>query len=1010
MAETHTADQSGNWNTTTTWEGDVVPLATDDVVIPEHITVTIDAAYSCKSLNLSGTLDMNGFDFSCGSLTGNGVLTNNITTPAVFTTGGGNTTVTFAGNIKGAIDLIKTGTAKFILSGVNTYSGLTIIRDGTLSLGGDESTNTIAGNIQIDGGVLDYSNAEEEQISDYSDLTINGGAFNPAARTEKIGALVINGGNLTKASNTLSITRPSAITGGTLTFSTGTASLAFSSNIVLGAATFDYTATAMGTNNIELTGTGSITYSSQNLAPAVFKNSDLGIADFQIGADKRDRVFNISKASFNEPEVQIKWNLSSGTGGASLTKIGAGTMLVTGEINYFGTTTITEGEFRLNPSINISTGTQFVLNAGQLSTTGIASGLSIISSKTLRLDASSTIDLGANQHILKFADSHGVAWNGVSLTITGWSETGGKIYFGTSASGLTTDQLAKISFTGYPGTPLLLTSGELVPSTINWIGTVNSDWANSANWSNGQVPNATTDVRIPPGLTKYPVVSEDLTADCHHLFISEGATITIESDASGSGSFILHGTFTGSGQVIYNRFMTARWHLVASPVAAGEDQPVSGFLANSVNEIYRPSTATATNNQYEMVIYREETDTWEYYEDELDAGEYFGIHPNFQNGVGYGLLRSDEGQVSFIGFPDNSDVSVPMVKSTNGWNLVGNPFTSAIKANDASGDATTNFLKVNTGNLEENYAAIYVWEEGSGYDGETNYFRVITNGTVPTTPDPVNPNTQSHIQAGQGFFVKAATNGNTVSFTRAMQSHSVATPLKSATVNNWYGLQLNVKAIDMAAHTIVSFNDDMTKGLDVTYDAGLLRSGNGLEIYSRLADDNGVDFAVQALPFSEMDKVPVPLGVDFESGGSLVFSAYVTNLPDGTQFILEDKVTGTLTNLKTDSYLVSLPANTKGTGRFYLYTGKTDFTGIDPLGNENPDIAVWVNDGLINIQGYLSGYAKAQLYDISGKLLIDLRLNDKELNHLSAHPLVKGIYILQVTDGSWKTIRKVVIN
>ncbi|WP_413999995.1 gliding motility-associated C-terminal domain-containing protein [Flavobacterium sp. W1B] len=48
----------GNWNATTTWVDGVVPLATDDVVIANGSTVTLDVDISVNSLSISGTLKL----------------------------------------------------------------------------------------------------------------------------------------------------------------------------------------------------------------------------------------------------------------------------------------------------------------------------------------------------------------------------------------------------------------------------------------------------------------------------------------------------------------------------------------------------------------------------------------------------------------------------------------------------------------------------------------------------------------------------------------------------------------------------------------------------------------------------------------------------------------------------------------------------------------------------------------------------------------------------------------
>ncbi|QBZ97863.1 InlB B-repeat-containing protein [Flavobacterium sangjuense] len=162
-------------------------------------------------------------------------------------------------------------------------------------------------------------------------------------------------------------------------------------------------------------------------------------------------------------------------GGATLplTKTGAGTLVLGNSANtYSGTTTITTGELRLNPSTTTATfASPVVLNGGTLSTTSITASTTFTSSSTLGLTESSTIALGSNAHSLKFAASNGVSWTAAkTITITGWNgtagqanTTGNRIFFGNSSSGLTSGQLSQITFQGYTNGTIILSSGEIVP-------------------------------------------------------------------------------------------------------------------------------------------------------------------------------------------------------------------------------------------------------------------------------------------------------------------------------------------------------------------------------------------------------------------------------------------------------------------------------------------------------------------------------------------------------------------
>ena len=79
--------------------------------------------------NVAGaTLNLNGFNNSIGSLAGGGGAGGNVTLgAATLTTGGNNTSTSYAGVISGTGALTKTGTGTQTLTGANTYTGATTV-------------------------------------------------------------------------------------------------------------------------------------------------------------------------------------------------------------------------------------------------------------------------------------------------------------------------------------------------------------------------------------------------------------------------------------------------------------------------------------------------------------------------------------------------------------------------------------------------------------------------------------------------------------------------------------------------------------------------------------------------------------------------------------------------------------------------------------------------------------------------------------------------------------------
>src|SRR5207244_1093652 len=164
------------------------------------------AQNSAFTIASGATLRLNNFNETIGSLAGAGTVTNGGAGNRTLTTGGDNTSTVFSGVIQngaaGAINLTKTGTGTFILTGANTYTGTTTISAGTLQIGSGSTTGSVAGNI-VDNAALVFNRSDA--------LTYAG---------------VISGtGSLTKSgAGTLTLTGANTYTGGT-TISAGTLQL-----------------------------------------------------------------------------------------------------------------------------------------------------------------------------------------------------------------------------------------------------------------------------------------------------------------------------------------------------------------------------------------------------------------------------------------------------------------------------------------------------------------------------------------------------------------------------------------------------------------------------------------------------------------------------------------------------------------------------------------------------------------------------------------------------------------
>ena len=546
------------------------------------------------------------------------------------------------------------------------------------------------------------------------------------------------------------------------------------------------------------------------------------------------------------------------------------------------------------------------------------------------------------------------------------------------ATGLTDGSNHQVSLVHYSdGSATLSTSNinisgfQLKSRPIIWGGSVDGDWNVASNWIPAVVPDTNNNVVIGTGSA---IITPTGTGTCNNLVISGGAELTINSDASNSGSLIALDAVTGN--VKYNRYLSGgMWHMVAAPVSG---QDIWEYATNAVNNIAEKDTRRA------ITSYNEGLDTWDPYPD-ADPSMVFAL------GQGYSTLRTTSGTVSFYGSVLSADLNVPITHGAqvyNGWNLIGNPFTSAINAT-ITADVLNNFLTVNSVSLDPNFAAIYLW------DPVSSIYQTISNagGTLPL----------HYIQAGQGFFVRSATGGGTISFTRSMQSHlSIVAYLKSLE-KPWPSVRLLAINATDTINTVISFNNAMTTGLDVTYDAGSYRGTEDFALYTRLVDDNGLDFAIQALP-SNIGDLEIQLGIEAPEGTEISLFAELENWPENSEMYLENRLTGEYIRVDSIGFNYSFMAGIQNTGlgNFYLHAN-VNTVGLQQVKNiydEQYVIAMDRPNELIRILGETEPGARLRIYDLSGRMRMNSPMYPGNEHIINLSGYTDGVYVIYIQNGS----------
>ena len=341
--------------------------------------------------------------------------------------------VTVSGALGGSGNLVKNGTGVLTLGSAATATGSTTINAGGIT----------AGNVNaLPSGAIVLNNDAAITITQNSGQTINN--------------VTVNGTNsITATNNTSNVFSLGNITGGsgTLTYSTRfvgdlTGSWAgFTGTIALGGdAGYRLFGSATGSSAVTLDlGTRGISVRSGQTA--ITLGALVGAAGSTLSGSTGG-TGNVQNVGYTiggkDIDTLFAGVIQNGGGATALTKVGTGTLTLSGANTYTGATTVTAGTLALGANDVFANASPITLNGGTL-----AAGTFTDTLGTLDLDANSSITLGVGGSLF-FADSSALssAWGSFNLSIGGSFVNATSIRFGSSSASLTPAQLALISING----------------------------------------------------------------------------------------------------------------------------------------------------------------------------------------------------------------------------------------------------------------------------------------------------------------------------------------------------------------------------------------------------------------------------------------------------------------------------------------------------------------------------------------------------------------------------------
>ncbi len=413
---------------------------------------------------------------------------------------------------------------------------------------------------------------------------------------------------------------------------------------------------------------------------------------------------------------------------------------------------------------------------------------------------------------------------------------------------------------------------EFIYSSDTWTGQLSSAWNTSGNWLSGEIPSASTNVIIPSTPANQPQIVGE--ADCMDIFIESNASLTIISDASGTGTFIPNGSVVNNGTVNVERYFTGNdidWHLVSSPV--------SNALAGVFLELYLQNYDEQTGLYTEII---DETTP-------LNAMEGYGLYSNL----------AATNTVTFSGNINYGVLSRNFTADNDGWNLMGNPYTSSID-----------------------------WERISipvEMSNEVHYIRA-SDGNNLSYVKGIGGTGSQYIPPMQGFFIQANSAGS-FALDNTVRTHSGS--------GNYYKDDIDPFVLTVtndiySDDTWIHFNENAGEEHDGIFDAYKRVSSSNPDlpqIFSITSYDEYL--SINGMPQTESVKI------GFTAVNSGIYTIKANETMEGTGIQLEDLNTGTQSDLLSDDYTFSYTSG-DDPARFVLH-----FAPLATHNYEDPEIKVY---------------------------------------------------------------------
>jgi hypothetical protein len=533
-----------------------------------------------------------------------------------------------------------------------------------------------------------------------------------------------------------------------------------------------------------------------------------------------------------------------------------------------------------------------------------------------------------------------------------------------------------------------------------WVGSTAGNWSLASNWGIS-IGSATT-----PGIPEYAddvVVSKDalVTIDqlstINSLTVAAGgkvtntstlnaSTLTLNSnDVDGTSTFIDNGTSTITNAIANQYLGTTRNWYISSPVV---------------------STASSTSNIASYYEYVEAGNNDPSGQPTNSTVFWKGYTPGatfMTAGKGYIALPNNSlASIQFSGTLNKGNVSIPLTKTGNGFNLIGNPYPSHLTWTKVFVDAIT---APDGGTAPVSLIEPTIWyrtnagEVNSGVGADWS-FKTINASTGEASPI----GTTNIIPPMQAFWVKAKVAGNLILTSDLTKSHNTSNRLKAPAAKNTdrQRVRLEVSNGTRTDETLIYFDAAASDSYDRFDSPKYSESNSKTQIFTTVGTEKLVINGMNSIVLD----TPIPIGLVEGTASSFSIKANeLSNIPVGVKVILKDNATLVETDLTDGTAMYSFEPAVVSGSRFSLHFRAPGVaTGVNTSSKLNAQVFLNSANQITIVSSEKCNYA---IYNVMGQKQYENMLSSTKTTINRAFGA--GIYLVELLVNGQSEIQKVII-